>query len=282
MILVTGSTGTIGREVLRNLPADPAVRVLARDPARVTGVSGTAEIVQGDYDDPRSLECAMRGVRSVLLVTNRVGQDDDRRLIETARSVGVRHVVKLSAAAVEDPAADDLITRWQRDNEELLLASGLEWTLLRPRSFMSNALSWAASVRAQSVVRVLYGQSANACVDPRDIAEVAVRALTEQGHAGRVHTLTGPEAITAAQQTAQLSELLGRPLRLEELTPGQARVALRGRHPEAVVEALLSSAERQREGAKAKVERTVADLLGRPAGSFRAWAGAHLGAFAAA
>ncbi|MFD8980024.1 SDR family oxidoreductase [Streptomyces sp. NPDC059564] len=279
MILVTGATGTVGREVLRRIGPRPAVRVMARKPERVTAVPGTVEAVHGDYDDPDSLARAVRGVDTALLVTSRVGRDDDARFLRAARSAGVRHVVKLSAAAVEDDRADDLITRWQRENEETLRGSGMEWTLLRPRSFMSNTLSWAGPVRAEGVVRGLYGTSANACVDPADIAEVAVRALTEFGHAGRVHTLTGPEALTAVEQTAQLSALLGRPLRFEEWEPDQARVLWSTRHPAAVVEALLQSAERQRAGAKAGVGNTVREVAGRPARSFRQWAGEHLAAF---
>ncbi|MEV0415811.1 SDR family oxidoreductase [Streptomyces sp. NPDC050448] len=279
MLLVTGATGTVGREVVRRLPAELPVRVMARDPERVTGASATAELVRGDYRDPASLVRALRGVGTAFLVTSRVGGDDDAGFVHAARSAGVRRVVKLSAAAVEDSGADDLITRWQRGNEELLRRSGMEWTLLRPRAFMSNALSWAASVRSDHVVRALCGASGNACIDPRDIADVAVHALTGGGHAGRAYTLTGPEAITAAEQTAQLSELLGRPLRFEELGPEQARTALGERYPRDLVEALLAGAERQRAGAKARVDPTVPALLGRPARCFRGWARDHLSAF---
>ncbi|MYT22494.1 NAD(P)H-binding protein [Streptomyces sp. SID7760] len=279
MILVTGATGTVGREVVRRIPPDLRFRVMCRNPEGFAGLRAQAEAVHGDYRDRPSLARALRGVSAAFLVTAEIGGDQDARFLRAARSAGVRHVVKLSAAAVEDPGAEDLITRWQRGNEELLRGSGMEWTLLRPRSFMSNSLSWAATVRAERVVRGLCGASANACVDPRDIAEVAVRALTGDGHAGRAYTLTGPEAITAAEQTAQLARLLGRPLRFEELGPEQARTALRGKYPHALVEALLESAQRQRAGAKAQVDGTVPVLLGRPAGSFRAWARDHLSAF---
>ncbi|KOU20005.1 nucleoside-diphosphate sugar epimerase [Streptomyces sp. WM6372] len=278
MILVTGATGTVGRELVRRLPAGLAVRVMAREPARVAGAPAAAEVVRADYGDPRSLARALDGVKAAFLLTGRVG-DDDEHFVRAAQSAGVRHVVKLSAAAVADPHADDLITRWQRATEELLRGSGMDWTLLRPRAFMSNALSWAASIRSDGVVRALYGGSANACVDPRDIAEAAVRALTEDGHAGRAYTLTGPGAISAAEQTAQLAELLGRPLRFEELGPQRARTALAARYPREIAEALLASAERQRAGAKAGVDATLPGLLGRPAGTFRGWAEDHLSAF---
>ncbi|HEX2301960.1 MAG TPA: NAD(P)H-binding protein [Pseudonocardiaceae bacterium] len=282
MILVTGATGTVGREVVRLLPADLEVRVMARDPARVLGAAAPAEIVAGDYRDPQSLARALRGVKAALLVTTDVMGDDDARFLRAACAAGVRHVVKLSAAAVADSAADDLVTRWQRANEELLCGSGIEWTLLRPRSFMSNTLSWAARIRSERVVRALYGTSANACVDPRDVAEVAVRALTEDGHVGRIHTLTGPKAYTAVEQTAELSRLLGHSLRFEELEPGRARAVLAQRHTTPVVEALLESAERQRQGAKAGVNSTVLDVTGCPARSFRRWAEDHIAAFGGA
>jgi len=280
MILVTGATGTVGRALVERLPADLRVRLMSRDPARIVGAAPTAEKVAGDFEDPQSLARALQGVRTAFLVTMRPSGEDDVRFVRAAQLAGVRRVVKLSAAAVLDREADDLITRWQRAGEELLRASGLEWTLLRPRAFMSNSLSWAASVRSERTVRALYGTSGNACVDPRDIAEAAVRVLTEEGHAGRAYTLTGPEAVTAAGQTRQLAGLLGIPLRFAELTLDEARAGLARRYPAPVVQALLDSAERQRAGAKAAVDGTVEALTGRPARTFCRWAEDHLAAFA--
>ncbi|MFJ8142497.1 NAD(P)H-binding protein [Streptomyces sp. NPDC096013] len=287
MVLVTGATGTVGGEVVRALPARlPAgmrVRVMSRDPARAAAMFPGVEAVAGDYTHPPSLASALRGVCTAFLVTARLdGEgdgDDDAAFVSAARAAGVRRVVKLSAAAVLDDGADDLITRRQRAGEEVLRGCGLEWTLLRPRAFMSNSLSWAASVRRERTVRALYGSAPNACVDPRDIAEVAVRALTEEGHAGRAYTLTGPQAVTAVEQTRELGRLLGVPLRFEELTAAQARAALAARFPPPLVDALLASAERQRAGAKAHVEDTVPALTGHPARSFHDWARDHIQAF---
>ncbi|MEU0678221.1 NAD(P)H-binding protein [Streptomyces sp. NPDC006172] len=280
MILLTGGTGTVGREVARRLPRDRRVRIVARDPRRVTGAHAGAEIVAGDYGDPASLARALAGVERAFLVTSRVGGDDER-FLEAARGAGVRHVVKLSAAAVSDPGADDVVTRWQRETEGLLRDSGMAWTLLRPRAFMSNTLSWAPAVRTDRVVRALYGTSPNSCVDPRDIADVAVRVLTEEGHAGRAYTLTGPEATTAVRQTEELGRQLGVDLGFEELARHEARAALGGRHPAPLVEALLAGAERQRAGAKAGVDDAVREVTGRPARSYAEWVRDHLSAFAA-
>ncbi|MFE3590602.1 NAD(P)H-binding protein [Streptomyces niveus] len=280
MFLVTGATGTVGQEVVRHFPADLPVRIMVRDPARAAFAGRAAQTVTGDHGDPRSLAGALTGVRVAFLVTSRVGGDDDARFLRAARAAGVRRVVKLSAAAVLDPRADDLITRWQRANEELLRASGLEWTLLRPRAFMSNTLSWAGSIRSEGVVRALYGMAANSCVDPRDIATVAIRAMTGETHAGRAYTLTGPVALTAVEQTKQLGRLLGTPLRFAELSPYEARALLARRHPAPVVDALLESAARTRDGAKTRVDDTVREVTGRPAGTFAAWAERHVSAFA--
>lgn len=281
MILVTGATGTVGRLVTERLYDSGPVRLLTRDPRRAAPTGPDVEVVRGDFDDPGSLRAALAGVRSALLVTtNPLAPAQDRSFLTAARAAGVGHVVKLSAQAVTDPGAVDLITRWQRANEELLRASGLAWTLLRPRAFMSNTLGWARSVRGEGVVRAPDGTSRNASVDPRDIADVAVRVLTDPAaHAGRAYPLTGPAALSAVQQAEILGELLGRPLKFVELTREQALSGLLGRYPEPLAHALMESADRGRQGAKADVAPTVAELLGRPAGPYRDWARDHLSAF---
>ena len=283
MILVTGATGTVGRLVTERLSGTGPVRLFTRDPRRVTSTGPDVEVAGGDFDDPGGLRAALVGVRSALLVTtNPLAPAQDRNFVTAARAARVGHVVKLSAQAVADTGADDLITRWQRDNEELLRASGLAWTFLRPRAFMSNTLGWARSVREEGVVRAPDGASRNASVDPRDIADVAVRVLADPAaHAGRAYPLTGPAALSAVQQTDMLGELLGRPLEFVELTREETLSGLLARYPEPLAHALMESAARGRQGAKTGVDPTVPDLLGRPARAYRAWARDHLAAFRA-
>lgn len=282
MILVTGATGTVGREVASRLAsAGVRLRLFARSPERLPLPAAGVEAVAGDLSDPRRLAAAMAGVRSVFAVTtDPLRPDQDANLVEAAVAAGVRHVVKLSALAVTDPAADDLITRWQRLNEERLRASGLEWTLLRPRAFMSNALRWSGRIRAQGVVRGPGPDVRNACVDPRDIAQVGVCALTRPGHGGKAYALTGPQALSPVEQVAEVSAVLGREIRFEEVSAGQAREELLRRYPEALADALMQSAVRAADGAKAEVGSGVAEVLGRPARSFRQWAEDHRHEFA--
>ncbi|MET8940223.1 NAD(P)H-binding protein [Streptomyces rubiginosohelvolus] len=281
MILVTGATGAVGREVAGLLAAAGPVRILARRPERLTVRGDGVEVVEGAYGDRPALDRALEGVSSLFLVTNSPTDPDDERVAGAAAAAGVRHLVKLSMMAVEEPGADDFITRWQRRNEETIRASGVPWTFVRPRTFMSNTLSWAPGIRSAGVVRALYGDAPVACVDPRDVAAVAVAALTGAGHEGRTYAVSGPEAITAREQTAQLSRVLGRPLRFEELGLDAARKALLAKYPRPAAEAFLESAERQRAGAKAAVVPTVEELTGCQARPYRTWAADHADAFAA-
>ncbi|WP_097947173.1 NmrA family NAD(P)-binding protein [Streptomyces sp. ms115] len=281
MILVTGATGAVGREVAGLLAAAGPVRILARRPERLTVRGDGVEVVEGAYGDRPALDRALEGVSSVFLVTNSPTDPDDERVAGAAAAAGVRHLVKLSMMAVEEPGADDFITRWQRRNEETIRASGVPWTFVRPRTFMSNTLSWAPGIRSAGVVRALYGDAPVACVDPRDVAAVAVAVLTGAGHEGRTYAVSGPEAITAREQTAQLSRVLGRPVRFEELGLDAARTALLAKYPRPAAEAFLESAERQRAGAKAAVVPTVEELTGCQARPYRTWAADHAHAFAA-
>jgi uncharacterized protein YbjT (DUF2867 family) len=276
MIAVTGATGTVGGLVARLLADDRPVRLLARDPARAAELGIPGEAVAADFGDPASLVAALAGAHALFVVTaNPLQPEHDPNLLTAARESGVRHVVKLSALAVADERADDLITRWQRRNEDLVRACGLPWTILRPRSFMSNSLAWASSIRARGVVQAADGTSRNACVAPEDIAAVAALALTGGAGEGMTYPLTGPEALSAAEQTAVLAEVLGRPVRFVGTTPEQAYEAWSRRYPEPVAQALLHSARRQRDGAKELVDPTVEKLLGRPALTYRDWAHQH-------
>lgn len=280
MILVTGASGNVGGTVARRLgETGRPVRLLARDPRRVGARGPGVESVRGDYADLRGLEQAFRDVTHVFVATNDpLRPEHDANLLAAALRAGTRHVVRLSALAVEDPQADDLITVWHRECEQRVADSGLTWTFVRARAFMSNALAWAGSVR-EGVVRAPVGTARNACADPRDVAEVAVRALTEPGHEGQAHAVTGPEAISTIEQTEQLAELLGRPLRFEQLTLEQACAFHAMRYPLPIAEALTECFRRLGSGAKCGVEPTVEKVTGRPARTFRQWARDHIAAF---
>lgn len=280
MILVTGASGTVGGAVAGRLAAAGfPLRLIARDPRRIPVSGPGVEAAGADFCDPAALARAFQGAERAFIATNDpLRPEQDENLLAAAARAGVKHVVRLSALTVTDADADDLITRWHRDCERRLEASGLLWTFVRPRSFMSNTLGWARSL-VDGVVRAPFGSARVACVDPRDVAEVAVRALTEPGHEGRAYSVTGPAAISSAEQAQQLAETLGRRLRFEEISVDEAHRDLARRYPRPVADALAQHLCRRGANAKCQVERTVELVTGRPAACFRTWARDHAAAF---
>lgn len=274
-VVIAGATGTVGRLTARRLAATGAhdLVLLTRDPAKAAAAGLPGQLIGADFASPATLRPALRGADALLLITNDpLRPEHDVNLLDAAAAAGAVHVVKLSAQAVTDPGADDLITCWQRENEQRLKASGLPWTLLRPRSFMTHALEWRDSIARHGVVRGVYGDSLNACVDPADIADAAVQALTGTGHHQRSYALTGPRAISARDRTAVLADVLRRPLLFEEISLAQARRQWRERMPESLADALVLSAERQNSGAKAGVASGVREATGHDPRTFRTWA----------
>ncbi|WP_367221933.1 NAD(P)H-binding protein [Streptomyces sp. 16-176A] len=279
-IAVAGASGVVGRRLTELLHARHEVRSLTRSPedAARRGVRG--RLIRADFGRRAGLERVLEGVDALFVATfDPVDPRHDAHLAAAARAAGVRHVVKLSALAVADADAQDLVTRWQRECEHLWRDSGPTWTLLRPRSFMSNCLSWAGAVRAGEPVRALRGDTRNACVDPSDVAEVAARALTDPAHRGRAYALTGPQALSVRDQVARLGELLQQPVRYEELTEREALVRWRDRYPEPLARAMLEMAARQAAGAKTAVTEDVPRITGRPAATFETWARGNIDAF---
>ncbi|MGW7413464.1 NAD(P)H-binding protein [Streptomyces sp. NPDC054863] len=281
-IVIAGATGTVGRLVAARLAGTGAhdLALFTRDPAKAVAQGLPGQFVGADFASPATLLRGLRGADALLLITNDpLRPEHDINLLKAAAAVGTPHVVKLSAQAVADPGADDLITRWQRENEQRLKASGLPWTLLRPRSFMTHALAWRDGIVRDGIVREVHGDSLNACVDPADIADAAVQALTGTGHHRRTYALTGPCALSARDRTTVLAGILHRPLAFEEISLDQARQAWRARLPECLVDALTASAERQRSGAKAAVASGVREATGHAPRPFRTWAAGQVSAF---
>ncbi|MGW3287179.1 NAD(P)H-binding protein [Streptomyces sp. NPDC001002] len=295
MILVTGATGTIGSEVVRQLAArGEKVRALSRDPAAARVPAGV-ETVPGHHRDRASVEAAMAGAEAAFLV-GVFGPDDvehDRGLVAAAQAAGVRRIVKLSSIGTGDPrlgAGEDhsdeggprvgAFGTWHLHGEEAVEASGLEWTILRPSSFASNTLSWAPSIQEGTPALNMMGAGKQGVVDPRDIAEIAVAALLDPRHSGRTYTLTGPETLSAHEQAAVLGEILGRPVPLRDLSPEErGEQMLAAGLGEAYANALVIAARFIQDGGNDIVTEDVPEVLGRAARTYREWVVDHREAF---
>ncbi|MFD8975594.1 MULTISPECIES: NAD(P)H-binding protein [unclassified Streptomyces] len=276
MILVTGATGNIGSALLKELHAYGAgpLRGLTRDAARAVFPEGV-EVVEGDFADPASLKPALEGVRALFLVS-RLGPDAE--VLQAARHAGVEHVVLVSSITVQShphlgPAAENLAV------ERLLKESGIDWTILRPTQFASNALMWAASIRERDTVRAPYADTALPTIHPADIASVARVALTEPGHQGRTYALTGPEPVTARQQTVAISEALGRDVPFAEISRQEARAPMVAVFGEEAADAVLDVTGGDVNDELLTVRDTVSQITGTPARPFRQWASENAAAF---
>ncbi|MGW6460538.1 NAD(P)H-binding protein [Streptomyces sp. NPDC055078] len=216
-ILVTGATGNVGRLVVGQLvDRGVEVRALTRRPD-TAALPGGAEVVAGDLERPESLRGALEGVERMYLFPV---ADTAREVVALAKEAGVRRIVVLSSAA----AADGSDTTFHLPVERAAEESGLEWTHVRPGEFMANKVAlWAPSVRAERVVREPYPDAAWAPVHERDIADVAVAALLEDGHTGAAYTVHGPSAISQREQVAAIAAALGEEVRIVEISREQAR-----------------------------------------------------------
>ncbi|MDI5938847.1 MULTISPECIES: NAD(P)H-binding protein [unclassified Micromonospora] len=275
-VLVTGATGRIGRAVVDLLTgAGVPVRALVRRAESAATLPADVEVVTGDLTVPASLDAALPGVGAVFLVWTAPPQTAPEVVDRLAAHA--RRVVYLSAPhRTPHPffQQPNPMAALHAENERLIAATGLDATIVRPGMFASNALSWwAAAIRGDGVVRWPYGAAETAPVDDGDVAEVVARILREGGHVGGDHVLTGPESLTQAEQVRIVGDALGRRLTFEEMTPDEFRRAA----PEAARPAvdMLLAAWRAATGQPAYVTSTVADLLGRPARTFRQWVTAH-------
>jgi uncharacterized protein YbjT (DUF2867 family) len=273
MILVTGATGTVGREVVALLvQAGQRVRAFTRDPKKAHFGSGV-EVIVGDLDRPDTLEKAFQGVERVFsLSTGPQLGVHDANVAKVAKRAGVKHIVKLSVMGA-GMGADTAITHWHEAGEKAILDSGVSWTLVRPGIFMSNSLQWVGTIKAQGKVFGPFGDGKMVPVHPRDIAAVAVKALTTPGHEGKAYLLTGPESLNMAEQVRVLAEETGRAIQYVAVPPEAARDnMLKAGMPANYADALLKVAAMVRAGQMGQPLPTVQQVTGRKALTWHEWA----------
>ena len=284
MILITGGTGTTGRDIVKELAALGAkrVRALVRDESKAAFIREAGfETVEGDFDRPETLGRALEGVGRALLLTPPSPQtvEHQSRFIEAAKRAGVRHVVKFSAYGA-DAHARGGFAKWHGEAEDMLKASGMAYTMLQPNFFMQNLLGQARSIAEGGRIYQPVGDARASFVDTRDVAAVAARALAEEGHEGKSYVITGPEALSYHDVAAKLSEAAGREITYVPVSPDDFRNgALAQGLPEWLVGALGLLNETFASGRAAAVTDAVREVTGREPGSFDQFARDHAEAF---
>jgi uncharacterized protein YbjT (DUF2867 family) len=262
MILVTGATGRVGRQVALGLTAAGA-------PWRGLSRRAGPGLVPGDLLVPGELP--LDGVDQVFLLWPGPSPTGIEAAVAALAAGGVRHVVYLSAISAS--------TGFWGVVEDAVRVSGMQWTFLRSGGFAANTLGWAQMIRSTGAVRWPYGAAARSLIHERDLADVGVAALTAPGHVGQVYELTGPAVITQAEQAHQIGLAAGRPVRWIELAPDEARSQLLAEWGDpAFVDSALSYWASLIEHPEA-VTGTVAAITGKPARTFAQWAVDNAGAF---
>ena len=285
MILITSAPGNNANAVIRELTkAGVRVRALLRNPNSAGEIKGPlVEVAVGDFLNTASLDAALRGVEKVFLIppTDPRSVEMQGNFIRAAKRAGTRHVVKLSVngADVNSPVR---VARWHAEGEKELEASGIPFTHLRPNAFMQNLLGLAPTIVSQGEFYQPAADGKVSHIDVRDIAAVAAKALTENGHQGKTYVITGPEALSYDEAASKISKAIGKPVKYVNVTPEDFKKSLLGWGiPEFMADGLNEFFAAIRAGYCAVVTNTVEEVTKRKPISFDDFVRDFAGAFTA-
>ncbi len=271
-ILVVGATGTVGSALVEALAAaGEKVKAATRDPSRAFGKG--VEAVLYDFDDPQTFDAALDGVDRVFYLSRPAdvqAADVAAPLFEKAAASGVNRIVNMSAMGVD---ADDNIPL--RQVEILLEKSTITHTLLRPNWFMQNFSvgSFNGMIREQNGLFLPAADASVSFIDARDIAAVAAKVLTEDGHASKSYALTGAETFTHSEVAQELSKVVEKTITYTAISDGDMKSGLEAQAmPDTVIDFMLALFGAMRAGYNASVTGDVSKVLGQQPRTLSAFA----------
>jgi uncharacterized protein YbjT (DUF2867 family) len=288
MIVVAGATGTVGRELVRELSENgAAVRALVRDTAKAGDLrQHGVEVVGADLSLPETLEDPLEGADAAYLLTPSGPRQAELEgnFARAARRSGLGHLVKQSAVGA-DPQAPEGVGRYHGEAEKVVEESGIPYTYLRPTAFMQNALWYAPIIREKGALMLPLqdvGVGMN-MVDVRDVAAVAAAVLTGEGHRGGAYTVTGPEILTFPDLAEKLSAATGRDIEFASVPAEEFREEMEeAGQPESFVEGMISyfsSLSSEDTALSVAPTEVVAEMTGRSPRSFEHFAEDHVEEF---
>jgi uncharacterized protein YbjT (DUF2867 family) len=291
-VLVTGASGTVGREVVKQFPSAPLnvnikAAVHSVQNAKKVSQYERVQTVKIDYNNPESLKAALHDVDKIFLVTPEVPNAPElvSNLVTEAKKSGIRYIVKLSAMDA-DLKADVASLRLHRQAENIIEESGIPYTFLRPGEFMQNFINWDSPMIKEQGVFWRVGDTEVSLVDVRDIATVAVKVLTDNDnngnnrHNGKIYTITGPEALSYSQMAEILSSVIGRKISYVNISEEEARRAMKDIGlSEWWIKAIIEVYEYYNKGIQKQVSSAVEQVTGKKPISFSRFAKDYADAF---
>ena len=287
-ILVTGASGNIGSEVVKQLSsATPAVKIKAgvhsaqnvkklRDGDRV-------EVVPIDYNKPETLREALNHVDKLFLLTPDVPNAAElaSNLVIEAKKAGIKQIVKQSVMGA-DLEADVGTMRLHRQVEKVIEQSGIPFTFLRPNEFMQNFVNFhGPSIKGNNAFYVPLEDAKVSLVDVRDIAAVAVKSLTDEDrHKNKTYLITGPEALSYHQVAEILSNTTGRKINYVNISDEEARAAMKEiGMSDWLIKTVSELSEYFRKGKASEISSAVEEVTGNKPISFSQFANDYVDAF---
>jgi uncharacterized protein YbjT (DUF2867 family) len=286
-ILITGATGTVGSEVVKQLSAkgeNIIVKAAARSATDNTFENlNRVQVVQLDYDKPDSLAVALKGVDKLFLLTpfqsNMV--DLTSNLVSEAKKAKVKYIAKQSVMGAD---AEPGITpgRLHRQAEKIIEESGIPFTFLRPNFFMQNFVNYYSNlIRSQGAFYIPAGDAKVSFVDVRDIAAVAVKSLiNDNQQKGRAYNITGGEALSYGQAAEILSKAVGKKINYVNVTDQDARNGMKDMSmDEWTIKSMIELFEITRAGYVSEISPIVEQVTGNKPITFSQFANDYAGSF---
>jgi uncharacterized protein YbjT (DUF2867 family) len=284
MILVIGATGNVGSELVKKLSkAGLKTRAAVHNISKMDKMKlPNVEVVDLDYEKPDSILKAMQGVEKIFIVTHLTDKmvEYTERVIDAAKKSGIRHIVRSSAMGV-DAEPGITLGKWHRECDDLLAKSKIPYTILRPNAFMQNFINFnAQTIKSENAFYMPAGKGKISYIDVRDLAEVALKVLTENGHLGKRYNLTGPKTYDHYQIAEILSKVLGRKISYVDIPSESAKQNMQQMHlPEWYINCMLELNASWKTDYGSVVDPDIEILLERAPISFEQFAKDYADAF---
>ena len=286
-ILVTGATGTVGSEVVKQLALSSSsidkkiIRAGVHSLNKVDKLKQykLVEIVNMDYYKSETITTALQNIDKLFWLTPLTLNTTQisSNLVKEAQKTDIKHIVKLSVMGADFETATT-IARLHRQEEKIIVESGIPYTFLRPVGFMQNFINFfGQTIKNQNAFYLPAGDGKVSFVDVRDIAAVAVKTLVandnDNQHIGKAYGITGDELLTYKQAAEILSKEVGKKINYVHISDEDARKAMNGIGMEDwLIDGMMELYSIIKDGHAEQITNTVEQILGKKPGSFSQFA----------